>query len=361
RAADHALIWGAATLGAGIVLLAPPAGWALVAGLGTIGAIAALLVAGLAADGAGWLLPVLPAALSLLLAAVTAAALLEGLGHRQRQRIRRSFEHYLDPQIVRRMLAGDTPPSLGGEHREITALFTDIAGFTGLAERLPAPQLAELLNSYFEGMAEAVIRHGGLVNDFVGDGLIALFGAPMEQPDHAARAVAAAEAADAFARDFAQRLAKQGIAFGHTRIGVHTGSALVGNLGTRSRLKYGALGDTLNVAARLESLNRWIGTRILVSGETASRAGAATLRLVGEAALAGRAAPIAVWSPWLAEAETAGRYAAAMEALRDGDAATARRLLDALAETRPDDLVILFHRRRLAEGVCGLAIVPGGK
>src|SRR5262249_60240383 len=105
--------------------------------------------------------------------------------------LRRSCESYLDPRIINEMMLGDTLPSFGGEHREITAIFTDIAGFTTTAESLDAATVAGLLGDYFGVLTDAVVKNGGLVNDFIGDGLGGLVGAPMHQPDHAQRPVAA--------------------------------------------------------------------------------------------------------------------------------------------------------------------------
>ncbi|MBP0495538.1 CHASE2 domain-containing protein [Pararoseomonas indoligenes] len=361
RPAEYALVWAAAMLGAAIPLAAPPLGWATVAGGLAALSLAALLGGALLAFGLGLLLPAIPAALGLALSTGLSAWLLLGLGHRQRLQLHRSFEHYMDPRLVGAVLAAEIPPRLGGEHREITAIFTDIAGFTTLAEALPPERLAELLNAYFEGMAAAVMRHGGLVNDFIGDGMVALFGAPLVQPDHAERAVAAALAADSFAQGFAASLAAEGIPFGHTRIGVHSGLALVGNLGTRSRLKYGALGDTLNIAARLESLSRFTGTRLLVSAETAGRTPGRLHRLVGEVLLAGRTGRIGVLVPHAGSAEAAALHESAMGAIRAGDAGLAARRLETLAAMMPDDPVIAFHRARLAAGLCSLEVRPDGK
>ena len=361
RTAEHVMIWAAATLGAAIPLAGPAVAWGMMAaGAGAL-SLAAILGGAALAFGAGWLLPAVPAALALLLAGVAAIWLLHGIGHRQRLRLRRSFEHYLDPRIVETIVSAEVPPSLGGEHREITAMFTDIEGFTRLAETMPAPELAALLNGYFEGLGEVVLRHGGLVVDLMGDGMVALFGAPLPQPDHAARAVAAAREADGFATRFGADLAEQGIAFGVTRIGLHTGLALVGNLGMRARLKYSALGDTLNTAARLESLNRWTGTHILVSGETAAQVPGARFRLLGEAALLGRTAPIRVLTPDDGAADAAAEYAAAVAAIGRGDAEEAARRLDALAVRTGEDAALRFHRRRLVAGLCSLEILPGGK
>ncbi len=361
RAAEDAMVFAAATAGAAVPLLAPVAAWGAVAGGGCL-ALLALVVGGAAlAYGSGLLLPAVPVALGLLGAAVVAAWLLQGIGHRQRTQLRRVFEHYLDPRIVRAMVTAEQPPALGGEHREITAIFTDIAGFTTLAETLPAPELAALLNEYFEGMGEAVVAEGGLVADFIGDGMMALFGAPLPQPDHATRAVAAALAADRFARGFAERLAARGIGFGITRIGVHTGMALVGNLGMKARLKYTALGDTLNSASRLESLNRYTGTRVLVSGQTAARATGHRFRLLGDAALVGRAGRMGVLVPDAGDPASDAAYEAALAAIRAGERDAALAAFSGLAGSAPEDASIAFHRRRLEAGTCSLEIAGSGK
>jgi adenylate cyclase len=359
RGAEHAMVWAGAMLGAAIPLAAPAAAWALVsAGAGAL-AVGGLLAGAALAHGLGWLLPAMPAMLALLGGAVLAAWLLQGVGHRQRAQLRRTFEHYLDPRLVQAMAGAEDPPRLGGEQREITALFTDLAGFTALSETMPAPELALLLNDYFEGLGQAALAEGGLVADFIGDGMIALFGAPLARPDHAARAVAAARAMDDFARDFAARCAGRGLRFGVTRIGVHTGPALVGNLGMRSRLKYGALGDTLNLASRLESLNRWTGTRLLVSATTAAGAPDAAWALLGDARVAGRSERVAVLTPGMPAC--AEPYAAAIAAIRRGEAAVAQALLDPLVQAHPDHAAAAFHLRRLGEGLCSLELDPPGK
>ncbi len=131
--------------------------------------------------------------------------------------------------------------------------------------------MAALLGDYFGVLTDVVVQNGGLVNDFIGDGLVVLFGAPMHQADHADRAVAAAMAMDKAGQRFSAELAARGIEWGHTRIGVHTGMALVGNIGTHGKLKYGALGDTLNTASRVEGLNKYIGSHVAVTGETAAQ------------------------------------------------------------------------------------------
>ena len=222
---------------------------------------------------------------------------MHSIGSRERTQLRRSFESYLDPRIISQMMQGDTLPSFGGEHREITAIFTDIAGFTTTAETLDAATIAELLGKYFGVLTDAVVENGGLVNDFIGDGFVVLFGAPMHQPDHAERAVAAALQWTKRANGLVPALAARGIEWGHTRIGVHTGMALVGNIGTRGKLKYGALGDTLNTASRVEGLNKYIGSHVAVSGETAAQCSRHTFRPVGDIIVKGRKNAVAILAP----------------------------------------------------------------
>ena len=141
-----------------------------------------------------------------------------GLGLRERTQLRRSFESYLDPRIINQMMQGETLPSFGGEHREITVIFTDIAYFTTTAETMDAATVAGLLGDYFGVLTDVVVQNGGLVNDFIGDGLLVTFGAPMHQPDHADRAVATALAMNETAQRFNAGLAARGIKWGHTRI-----------------------------------------------------------------------------------------------------------------------------------------------
>ena len=190
RLLDNVAIWAAAMAGAVLALLV----WrvtvvlvALLLGLGLVGGTTAWGFA-----SAGLLLPGVPVALAWVLSAAGCNFVMHSVGLRERTQLRRSFESYLDPRIINQMMQGDTLPSFGGEHREITAIFTDIAGFTTTAETMDAATVAGLLGDYFGVLTDVVVENGGLVNDFIGDGLLVLFGAPMHQPDHADRAVAAA-------------------------------------------------------------------------------------------------------------------------------------------------------------------------
>ena len=356
RMLDNVAIWIAAMAGAVLALLV----WrvlvvlvALLLGLGLVGGVTAW-----GFGVAGLLLPGVPVALAWVLSAAGCNFVMHSVGLRERIQLRRSFESYLDPRIINEMMLGDTLPSFGGEHREITAIFTDIAGFTTTAESLDAATVAGLLGDYFGVLTDAVVKNGGLVNDFIGDGLVVLFGAPMHQPDHAERAVAAALAMDEAGQRFGAGLAARGIAWGRTRVGVHTGMALVGNIGTRGKLKYGALGDTLNTASRVEGLNKYIGSHVAVTGETAAQCRHQTFRPVGDIIVKGRKSAMPILAPVSPADPPAllARYAEAYAALSQ-EKPEAAQLFAALHRDFPADAPTAFHARRLAAGEKGILVV----
>jgi adenylate cyclase len=353
-AVEQALILGAALGGAGLTLAAPRIAWATLLILAAAGGVA---LATALAFAAGLLLPGAPALIALLGAAAVAAWLLHGIGLGERLRLRRAFEHYLDPRIIGAMLESESPPSFGGVQQEITAVFTDIAGFTSLSETLPPERLALLLNGYFDGICAAALVHGGLVAEFLGDGALILFGAPQPQEDHADRAVSAALEMARFAHAFAVAQRRDGVPLGETRIGVHSGSAMVGNIGTSARLKYGAVGDTMNIASRMDALGRHLGTRLCVSGDTALRCRRHRFRPLAEVMLKGRRAPMLVVLP---EALPGLGPAAAQEALWDAlrarDLEATRAALAALEAVAPEDPVAAFHRRRAAQGIADIRL-----
>ena len=356
RLMDDVAIWAAAVGGAVLALLV----WRVLVVL-TVLVLGFGLVAGATAwgfGGAGLLLPGVPVVLAWGLSAAACNFVMHSVGARERSKLRRSFESYLDPRIINQMMQGDTLPSFGGENREITAIFTDIAGFTSTAETLDAATVAALLGEYFGVLTDAVVQNGGLVNDFIGDGMVVLFGAPMHQPDHADRAVAAALAMDEAGQRFSAELAARGIEWGHTRIGVHTGMALVGNIGTRGKLKYGALGDSLNTASRVEGLNKYIGSHVAVSGETVAKCRSQAFRPVGDIIVKGRknAVPILVPVSPADPPALLARYAEAYAALSQKKPEAAE-LFAALHNDFPADAPAAFHAGRLAAGESGVLVV----
>jgi adenylate cyclase len=316
-----------------------------------------------AAFGAAVLLPALPAAIAWIGATGMTNRVMYAASNRARARLRKSFEHYLPPSVIAQMLAADTLPKLGGERREISVLFSDIAGFTTLAETMDPEFLADLTNEYFDGVCAAIFAQGGLVSEFSGDGVLAFFGAPHELPDHADCAVSAALGIVEFASRFRAEQKARDIDFGHTRIGVHTGVAMVGNIGTHSRLKYSAQGDTLNTGSRLEGLNKAIGTRICVSGAIVGKARRHRFRPIGSFVVKGRQGATDVFEPIdprYYDAERTARYETAFRALQAGRPEAAEQFVK-LHREDPEDPCVAFHLQRLSTGESGTLIVMAEK
>ena len=240
--------------------------------------------------------------------------------------------------------------------REVATIFTDITGFTSLVETAAPDVLGELLNEYMGGMTDIVFAHEGTVAKIIGDAIQILFNAPEEQPDYATRAVACAHDLDAWAEEFRGRWKTKGVNFGATRIGVHSGPALVGNFGGGRFFDYTAYGDTINTAARLEAANKFLGTRICVSATVASANENFRGRPVGDLMLRGRSEPLRAYEPLEAEAfagAATAQYSEAFAKLEAGDAA-AMPAFAALVGSHADDALAGFHLRRLLNGAKGV-------
>ena len=194
--------------------------------------------------------------------------MVEGL--RERERFRETFGRYVDENVAATILKREGEGVLAGETREATILFTDIAGFTTIAEHLPPDDLVAALNEYLETVLEPIRAHGGVVNTFIGDGLFASFNMPLACEDHACAAVRAA--IDIQRAVGSRTFGDMGAAFA-TRIGISTGHVIGGSVGAGKRLTFTLLGDTVNLAARLEQLNKDYGTRILVAKSTREACG----------------------------------------------------------------------------------------
>jgi class 3 adenylate cyclase len=238
-------------------------------------------------------------------------------------------------------------------------LFTDLEGFTALVERSAPTVVVPLLNEYLDGMIRIAFKHDGTVDKIVGDALHVIFGAPVAQPDHAERALACALDIDAFARAFAAEKQRQGIAFGQTRIGVNSGTAIVGNFGGELRFDYTAHGDAINTAARLESVNKQLGTRIVVSGDTVALCRQFTGRPVGALVLKGKTQGIQVFEPLPAEAVTSPSVASYLKAyaLLEANDGAAVDAFTRLVANHPDDGLAAFHLRRLQRGERGTTVM----
>src|SRR6185437_1039257 len=184
----------------------------------------------------------------------------------------RSFGAYVPRDLVRAVLASGERAELGGKTKELTIFFSDLAGFTTLSETLAPEALVELLGGYFDEMTRVIQSHGGTIDKFIGDAIMAFWNAPGDEPDHAARACQAA--LDCQAKLDAMRRADARLAGLQARIGLATGSVLVGNIGASDRMNYTVMGDTVNLASRLEGLNKAYGTPIMIAETTFAKAGA---------------------------------------------------------------------------------------
>lgn len=186
------------------------------------------------------------------------------------EHVRQMFARYVSNQVAEHLLAEDAALSKAREV-DATILFADIRDFTQMAGQMPAQDVVALLNEYFEAMVDVVFDHGGTLDKYLGDGLMVIFGAPVAQTDHADRAVHCATAMIEALQDLNQRRAARGQAALHVGIGIHSGPCVVGSIGSSRRLEYTAVGDTVNLASRIEGATKRLGTSILFSEATARR------------------------------------------------------------------------------------------
>ena len=185
--------------------------------------------------------------------------------------IRAVFGRYLSDEVVAALLASPEGPRLGGEMRTVTLLMSDLRGFTPLTEGLPPEQVLRLLNSYLAAMADVIMAHQGTIDEFVGDAILAIFGAPLAREDDARRAVACAVAMQRAMAELNRRNEAEGLPRLEMGIAVHTGEVIVGNVGSERRTKYGVVGSAVNHAGRIESFT--VGGQVLISEATLRAAG----------------------------------------------------------------------------------------
>lgn len=206
-------------------------------------------------------------AVSMTLISVQEFWLRFGEQYKLRQQIKKQFEHYLDPRQVARLQKNPDLLQLGGQRRDCTFLFTDVRGFTNLSEKLEPEQVTEIMNRVLTEQVTCIQAHGGMVDKFIGDACMAIFNAPLDLDGHEQRAVACAQDMCTAMRMLQKELPEP-IAIG---IGINTGSAIIGNMGSDSRFDYSAIGDAVNTAARLESATKEAGVDILIGERTASK------------------------------------------------------------------------------------------
>jgi adenylate cyclase len=274
------------------------AGWTIAAACVGLALLAVLLQ--LAFDG-GLILNVTRPSLALAVSTVGSVAGAYLLETRERRRLRQIFTRFVPGDVVNDVIERtDDDLRLGGVRRDGTVMFTDLRGFTTFSEQLEPEQVVGVVNQYLSEMTDAILRHGGTLVSYMGDGIMALFGAPLEQPDHADRAVRAAREMIAVRLPhFNQWLAAHGFDK-HFRmgIGVNSGQVMSGNVGSIQRLEYTALGDTTNTAARLEAMTKGTEHQVFIADSTRQRLSDRSDDLLdlGEAEVRGRTAKIKLWT-----------------------------------------------------------------
>jgi len=269
-----------------------------------------------------------------------------------------TLSRYFSPNVVETLSRDPDCLTPGGERREATFLFTDLADFTPLVESSDSEVIVELLNGYLDGVTEVIFAHRGTVMKIVGDAVHAIFGAPVEHPDHAAEAVACALAIDDFAMDFQAAKNAAGIPLGITRIGVNSGPAIIGNFGGTHFFDYTAYGDAVNIAARLEQANKTIGTRVCVGESVVALMPDFRGRPVGTLLLKGKTQALRCYEPLSADRAEAPATIGYTEAFALIEAADpkARQAFAALVGQYDEDPLTMFHLGRLLSGENGAEI-----
>ncbi|MFP4474140.1 MAG: CHASE2 domain-containing protein [Desulfatibacillaceae bacterium] len=215
---------------------------------------------------------------------------------KEKRWIKGAFSTYLSPTYVDQLIKSPDRLKLGGENREITAYFSDVQGFTSISQKLGATELVELLNEFLTEMTDIVLDLGGTVDKYEGDAIIAFWGAPLDMPDHAAKACEACVYMQKRLLELRRKFAGEGRPELRMRIGMNTGSAVVGNMGSKSRLDYTMMGDTVNIAARLEGVNKEYGTYTMISDSTYQQAREhIEARLLDAVVVVGRDEPVPVY------------------------------------------------------------------
>jgi adenylate cyclase len=232
-----------------------------------------------------------------LLASSAVGAASRAIGSEQRRFAQSALGKYLPRDIANEIMRDPDRLALHGEKREIFVVFTDLEGFTKLSHSIAPEMVAFLLNRYLDMLSEVVLRYGGTIDKFVGDAVVAFWGAPISRPDDGERAARAAwamyEAGEAFRKDVPEGVP----AIGRTRVGLHWGEAIVGNFGGEGRIQYTALGDSMNTAARLEAANKPLNTAVLASKAAVERSGLDWWRPMGRIVLRGRSTPVEIFEP----------------------------------------------------------------
>jgi len=255
---------------------------------------------GFAAYAAGYWLQMAAGTLGVAVSLVGSNLVSYSTEGKQKRYIKSAFKQYLSPVVIERLIAHPESLKLGGERRELSIFFSDLQGFTSLSEMLTPEELTTLLNEYLTAMTDIIQGEGGTIDKYEGDAIIAFWNAPLAQEDHAVRAVRAAlrcQAELARLRPVFKARVKKDLLM---RIGINSGAAVVGNMGSHTRFNYTMMGDAVNLASRLEGINKQFRTYTMVSGATRELAGGAyPVRELSRVAVVGRKEPVTVYEPMM--------------------------------------------------------------
>jgi adenylate cyclase len=260
--------------------------------------VLAALVGGyaIAAFRGGTWVPVVQPVLALALAVFGGVSHQYFVEGREKRQVKRLFARYVSKDVFDQLMSDPSRARLGGQRREMTVLFSDIRGFTTFSEQGQPEQIVHQLNEYFSRMVHAVFEHRGTLDKFVGDAVMALFGAPIDDPDHAEHAVQAALAMLAELQRLNATWASEGRPALAIGIGVNTGEMVAGNIGSETIMSYTVIGDAVNLGSRLESLNKQYGTTVIISETTrALLRGRYDIRPLGDVVVKGKTKPVAIF------------------------------------------------------------------
>jgi adenylate cyclase len=270
---------------------------------------------------------------------------------REKREIKHAFQHYVPVKVVDEIMHDLNKLRLGGEKRELTVLFSDIRGFTSMAEQQPPEQLVPLLNEYLTDMTEQVFRHDGLLDKYIGDAIMAVYGAPIAYPDHARRACRTAVGMMQALYRLHGEWRSRGLPLLDIGIGINTGPMVVGNMGSKTRFDYTVIGDAVNLGSRIESLNKQYGTHILISEFTWQQVKDEfpNTREVDRATVRGRTEPVRLYELMLPEQypnfDWLKDYARAYDLYRADQRVQARTLFRRLAEELNDPVSRYYAER----------------
>ena len=260
--------------------------------------------------------------------------------------LKRAFSSYVSADLVNEIIKDPDRLKLGGEKREVTLLFSDIRGFTTLSEALPPEDLVKLLNRYLSPMTSIVLEQRGTLDKYIGDAVMAIYNAPLYVEGHAVRACRSAVFMMRKLKELNEEFARQGMPQIDIGIGIHTGEAVVGNMGADIRFDYTAIGDNVNLASRLEGLNKYYGTHILVSGITRNMAGKEfNFREIDLVRVKGKEQPVALFELRVDDYPEVAAFESALKLYRLGHFADAASAFSSLAGDFNDPVAVMYVDR----------------